>query len=237
MAVSFLLFSRFKKALISSFDEQLQARAFLVAEKTSVQPRVVPLPQGDESFVILYSANHATDTLFEPQAITFVFPSGNDSIAANSGWRSIRVRHSIENGGSIEVIYALPSDVIDKKVHELALLIWIVLPIGCLLSAIIAYRLSSKLIKPVMQVIDLANSINLNNNTVFLKEHETEDELKELIVSFNRMLKRIKEQSDRQTAFFASASHELRTPLSIMQTRLQVLMPNETSPIKELYGE
>lgn len=70
-----------------------------------------------------------------------------------------------------------------------------------------------------------------------LKEPLANDELKELIASFNRMLLRIKEQSDRQTAFFASASHELRTPLSIMQTRLQVLLheQQQNNAIKELY--
>ena len=60
-----------------------------------------------------------------------------------------------------------------------------------------------------------------------------------MIVSFNRMLLRIKEQAEQQNAFFASASHELRTPLSVMQIRLQVLLQDESinDDAKDTYRE
>ncbi len=238
MLVSLLLLNRFTSALITSFDEQIRARAYLIAERTNIQPRIVPLPQGLESFTILYTSNRIPDTLFKPVRISFVYPSGQDSFASGNGWRSFRSKHVLENGGSLEVIYALPSDSIDRKIKMLSLVIWLVLPIGSLLAFAIAYWLSSRLLKPVRQVINLANSINLNNDTKLLDEPSANNELKELIVSFNRMLMRIKDQSDRQTAFFASASHELRTPLSVMQTRLQVLLhdQNEDDAVKQLYA-
>ncbi|MEO5891864.1 MAG: HAMP domain-containing sensor histidine kinase [Ferruginibacter sp.] len=235
---SLLLLNRFKTALLFSFDEQIDARARLVAEKTNINPRIVPLPQGAETFTVLYVVNSITDTLFASPVLAFVYPLANNMIETSAGWRSIHISRSLENGGTIEIIYSLPSNTIDSKIKDITLLIWLVVPLGFLLAFVIAWWLSSKLLKPVRQVIKLANSINLNN-TELLTEPNANDELKELIVSFNRMLLRIKEQSERQTAFFASASHELRTPLSVMQTKLQVLLheDNEHGPLKELYND
>ncbi len=224
---------------MASFDEQVRTRANLVAEKTNIHPKIVPLPQGEESFTIFYRVNNTTDTLFKPKKVLFAYPASADSIAAGDGWRSIHIEHRLENGGSLHVIYALPSQSVESKLKKMTWLIWLVLPVGCLFAFVIAYRVSSRLLKPIRQVIGLTNSINLNNDTILLKEPLANDELKELIASFNRMLLRIKEQSDRQTAFFASASHELRTPLSIMQTRLQVLLheQQQNNAIKELYQD
>lgn len=196
------------------------------------------MPQGEESYTILYRRDTTVDTLFRPAVNFFIYPNAADSIAPGNGWRAVCIRHNLENGGIIEVIYALPSTAIEQQLKNLSLLIWLVLPLGSVLAFIIAWWLSSRLLKPVSQIIRIANSINLNNDPELLKEPAVNDELKELVVSFNRMLLRIKEQADRQTAFFASASHELRTPLSVMQTRLQVLLHdrNENASVKELYA-
>ncbi len=235
--VALLLFGSFKKALINSFDEQLKARAFVVAQKTNTQPKIVPLPQGEESFTILYSDTNGIDTLFAPATVPFTYPSGSDSIISNKGWHVIRIQQAIESGGSLQVIFALPSASIDSKIKELTKLLLLILPLGFLLALVLSYWLSSKLLKPVNQVIRLANATNINNNIELLPEPESENELKDLVMSFNRMLLRIKEQSGRQTAFFASASHELRTPLTVMQTRLQVLMKNADTATKNVYAE
>lgn len=209
----------------------------MVARKTNTQPKIVPLPQGGESFTILYTGSQGTDTLFAPATVPFTYPPGSDSIISSKGWRAIRIHEELESGGSLQVIFALPSSGMDAKIKELTALLLILLPVGVLLAFVLSYWLSSKLLRPVKQVIQLANATNLTNNIELLPEPESENELKELVMSFNRMLFRIKDQFGRQTAFFASASHELRTPLAIMQTRLQVLLKNADPATAELYNE
>ena len=234
--VSIVLYSNFKKALIRSFDMQLNTGAYNVAQKTNAFPKIVPLPQGNESFIIVYKNNNTVDTLFKPAKVLFALPINGDSIAVPEGWRTLRLEQSLDNGGSIEVLYSLPSENIERQIAEIKLLIFIVLLLGLICAILLAYWLAAQLLLPVRQVIHLANSININNDTQLLAAPENEDELKDLIVSFNRMLLRIKEQSSRQTAFFASASHELRTPLAIMQTSLQVLLKKQDGEaLKNIY--
>lgn len=104
---------------MASFDEQVRTRANLVAEKTNIHPKIVPLPQGEESFTIFYRVNNTTDTLFKPKKVLFAYPASADSIAAGGGWRSIHIEHRLENGGSLHVIYALPSQSVESKLKKM----------------------------------------------------------------------------------------------------------------------
>ena len=236
--VSLVFFFNFRSALVSSFDDQLKARASIVALKTNISPRIVPLPQGDESFTLVYVNGATPDTLFKPGNTAFPYPADDDSIVSGNGWRVARIRQSLENGGDLHVTFALPASGINAQLGSMELLLILVLPAGLILAVVLAYWLSYTLLRPVKQVINLAKATNINDDIELLEEPETNDELKELIVSFNRMLLRIKDQTSRQTAFFASASHELRTPLSVMHTRLELLIRGNTNTeTKTVYAE
>ena len=192
-------------------------RASIVAGRTSVDPRIVPLPQQNENYIIIYDNTFSADTVFTP--------SGN--IRQIFEQRHVRIEEDTDDGVLI-IIYTIPSAKVDKTLRRLFIFITFFLLAGIVLSGLLGRYFSEKIIRPVKQVINLANEVDIRNNTQLLQEPENNDELKQLIVSFNRMLLRIREQTERQNAFFASASHELRTPLSNMQTRLQVLLQDES---------
>ena len=212
-----VLYFQFENALLESFDEEMRMRASVVAGRTSVDPRIVPLPQQNENFIIIYDNTYFTDTIFAPEG----------DINRISGQRHVRIEEATDEG-SLTVIYTIPSSKVDKTIRRLFVLMVFFLLAGIIMSVFFGYYLSGKIIKPVNQVISLANEADILNKTLLLSESENNDELKQLIVSFNRMLLRIREQTERRNAFFAAASHELRTPLSIMQTRIQVLLQDES---------
>ena len=212
-----VLYFQFENALLDSFDEEMRMRASAVVGQTSVNPRIVPLPQQNENFIILYDNTYFTDTIFAP--------SGDLNRILSH--RNVRVEEAVDEGTLI-VLYTIPSTKVDNEIHRIFVFMVFFLLAGIILSVLFGYYLSGKIIKPVNQVINLANEVDILNKTLLLREPEYNDELKQLIVSFNRMLLRIREQTERRNAFFASASHELRTPLSIMQTRIQVLLRDES---------
>ncbi|MGM5629380.1 histidine kinase dimerization/phospho-acceptor domain-containing protein [Apibacter raozihei] len=112
-----------------------------------------------------------------------------------------------------------------------------ILFLGSLFTFITSYRITLYAFQPLRTVIDKANEINIYKNAELLAEPKDQSELTDLIRSFNHMLLRIKEQSEHQNAFFASASHELRTPLAVMLTRLQIMIkePDVSYATQELY--
>ena len=211
-----VLYFQFENALLESFDEEMRMRASIVAGRTSVDPLIVPLPQQDENFIITYDNTFFTDTIFAPAGdMNRIFEQ-----------RHVQIEEATDEGALI-VIYTIPSTKVDKTIQRLFVFMVFFLLAGIIMSVLLGYYLSGKIIKPVNQVINLANEVDILNKTLLLHEPENNDELKQLIISFNRMLLRIREQTERRNAFFASASHELRTPLSIMQTRIQVLLQDE----------
>ena len=226
---SLVLFFQFKKTLWNSFDEQMRARASIVADRTSVEPRIVPLPQKGEVYTIVFTDAYRIDTLFSPPPF---FARQMET------QRVIQTEHT-KDEGTLIVQYSIPSVEVDNAIQYIFTVILLVFFIGVGLSALLAYWLSGKITKPVKQVINRANEIDIFHDIQLLSEPKSRDELCQMIVSFNRMLLRIKEQTEQQNAFFASASHELRTPLSIMQTRLQVLLQDKSTgeDAKNTYGE
>jgi signal transduction histidine kinase len=212
------LFHQSKNTLWYNFNEQLKAKAIVVAKSVSINPRVVPLPESGENFIIVHIDTYDDiDTLFSPPPLFY------EQLMKS---RRVEIEEETDEG-RITILYAAPSDEVESSITRLIYILIFIFIIEILLTIVLAYWLSGKLIKPIKQLIRLANTVNLHNNTELLKESGYEDELQQLIVSFNRMLSRIKEQSEEQNAFFASASHELRTPLSLMQTRIQVLLQDK----------
>ena len=225
-----VLYMEFQKTLWNNFDSQMKNKATLIANSTSINPRLVPLPEDEEIFLIIHTDFYETaDTLFIPP------PELLNSLLTK---RNVRIEEETEEG-ELLIIYSMSSSKVDESIWKITWLFVLAFIFEIILAILLGYWLSGKIIRPVKRIIKLADITDLQNNTQLLNEFEIEYELKQLTASFNRMLTRIKEQSDLQNAFFASASHELRTPLSVMQTRFQVLLANEqlNNDTKQVFQE
>ena len=224
------LYIEFQKTLWDNFDNQMKTKAALIVGKTSINPRLVPLPEDGENYLIVYTDFYETaDTLFVPPA---------ELLSRLTTERNVLVEEETEDG-ILAVIYSMSAKKVNESIQKIAFIFAFALIFQIFLALLLGYWLSGKIIRPVKRIIKLADITDLQNNTQPLNEVETEYELKQLTSSFNRMLTRIKEQSDLQNTFFASASHELRTPLSVMQTRLQVLLTGEqlNNDTKQVFQE
>lgn len=90
--------------------------------------------------------------------------------------------------------------------------------IGIGASVILGYIVSKKMLKPIDDITETAESISINN---FKERIEVstgpDDELKRLGNTFNKMIDRLQEAFDRQIQFVSDASHELKTPIAVIQ--------------------
>jgi two-component system sensor histidine kinase ArlS len=72
---------------------------------------------------------------------------------------------------------------------------------------------------------------NLGEEIQFI---DNQDEISELIKSFNRMSRRLNKSFEAQKEFVENASHELKTPLSIIQANLDTALEDKKISKKEL---
>ncbi len=103
-----------------------------------------------------------------------------------------------------------------------------VLLAGFLSSLIVVFfagRYFTKLmLKPVSLITHQANRISETNLHLRLNEGNKKDELAELSVTINKMLKRLENAFELQKEFVANASHELRTPLTSIIGNIEVTL-------------
>jgi signal transduction histidine kinase len=92
--------------------------------------------------------------------------------------------------------------------------------ISIFLASAIVFFVSGYTLRPIHQIINVANRINASKSIERVPVPTTHDENRELAGTINNMLARIEEGIRNQTNFFASAAHELRTPLAVMKAEL-----------------
>lgn len=78
-------------------------------------------------------------------------------------------------------------------------------------------RMAKQHLKPIHAMNAQMRDITSNSLNVRLNVTGTRDELKDLALTFNRMLEEIEGTYEREKQFVSDASHELRTPISVIK--------------------
>lgn len=92
-----------------------------------------------------------------------------------------------------------------------------------LISNIIAYIVSRRILRPLRRIIVQAQEITSEKLDSRLDESGAKDELQELAVTFNRLFSRLEEDFDKQRRFTSDAAHELKTPLAVISGHVDLL--------------
>lgn len=88
--------------------------------------------------------------------------------------------------------------------------------LGILLALIACYYVSRQALHPLRTIIQTAREIEVTDLSRRIPMPPADDEMRELVVTINRMLERIESGFEQQRRFVSDASHELRTPVTVM---------------------
>jgi heavy metal sensor kinase len=128
------------------------------------------------------------------------------------------------------VIVSRPGADVEDAIRRLVL----VLGIGSLLlifvGAALAYSVTSRALRPVGEITALARTISEQDLHRRLNVRAPDDELGELVRTFNMMLERLEATFGSLHRFTADASHELRAPLSVMRSQVEVALNRPREP-------
>lgn len=111
------------------------------------------------------------------------------------------------------------------------------------IGVILVYSLLGRALQPVQRIARLADTLSERDLHRRVEVQTPNDELGELVKTFNRMLARLESSFDTLRGFTADASHELRSPLALMRTELEVSLAKPVSKeeyqrvLRQLYSE
>ena len=99
---------------------------------------------------------------------------------------------------------------------------WYITAVVTLLSGVLAYFVSGRVLKPLRSFTSQVEQVQLNNLADMRIDEDAISEFRQLSRSFNQMLERLNNAFSAQRQFTGNAAHELRTPLALMQAQLEL---------------
>lgn len=124
--------------------------------------------------------------------------------------------------GRTSLIILVFVDAEQQRVTDTARLLLGVGTGALLLTGVIAWWVSGRVLRPVARVREAAAEIGERDLTRRLPVHGT-DELADLAATFNEMLSRLEQAFATQQQFVDDAGHELRTPITIIRGHLELM--------------
>ncbi|WP_106916835.1 HAMP domain-containing sensor histidine kinase [Chryseobacterium aurantiacum] len=135
-----------------------------------------------------------------------------------------------DNQGDFVVFVKSPNDSFQSQIWRLAIIMISVLIIGLLAIYFLSRYLSKVVYKPISNVVERINKVEYNNISTAITSTNTNDEIEDLIKSYNKLLGRISENVLLQQNFINYVSHEFKTPLAAISGNLEVFAQRDRTP-------
>ncbi|HBV15036.1 sensor histidine kinase [Chryseobacterium carnipullorum] len=135
-----------------------------------------------------------------------------------------------DNQGDFVVFVKSPNDSFYSQIWRLSIIMLSVLVLGLLAIFFLSRYLSKIVYKPISNVVERINKVDYDNISTAITSTNTNDEIEELIKSYNKLLGRISESVLLQQNFINYVSHEFKTPLAAISGNLEVFAQRDRSP-------
>ena len=102
-----------------------------------------------------------------------------------------------------------------------------------LLSIVIGWIMSGRVLKPVGEITTVAREIQASDLSRRIGLEGPDDELKRLADTFDEMLERLDAAFSSQRQFLADTSHDLRTPLTVIRSNIELVAADEEATTED----
>ncbi|MDL2308989.1 HAMP domain-containing histidine kinase [Bacteroidales bacterium OttesenSCG-928-B11] len=186
-----------------------------------------------ESAYVIYNlkneAAYGTQTFDVPLSVLEKIRQSNRHAFATSEYLCYGIFY-VDNQGDFVVIAKENKELLTEQASRL---LWILFPlflVGVVVIILLSRWVAQIAYRPFSKTITEVNNISTNNLDIQIKSPQTNDELQDLIDTFNNLLAKISETVVIQKNFVRYVSHEFKTPLASMLGNLDVFSIKDRSP-------
>lgn len=122
------------------------------------------------------------------------------------------------------LLVAVPSTSFTTALGQLRTSLFLTALGGFVIFGLGVWFLSQRVLSPLKRITNSAARVTGQDLSQRVPVPRSNDEMKEMAVTINRMLDRLQESFDTQRRFTADASHELRTPVTAIQGHSNYLL-------------
>jgi len=213
-------------------------------QEIEARPRLFETMLGDRQDVIIFRRpgvapfiNVNPENLPLPPVVPVPVNRAVDLDALYEGTRpdGVRMRWvaaQAQVGDTGQVVEIIAAHVMTQEARVLStylVRVWINVAIAVLVTALLAWWVSSRGLTPLRKMADKAAEITPNTLSARLDVGNTPTELQSLAVSFNAMLDRLSTGYERLLQFSADLAHEVRTPIGVLIGQTQVTLAHTRS--------
>lgn len=123
-----------------------------------------------------------------------------------------------------EHVIAVYKKDIDNQVEDVVATLLILNPVLLLTLIFLTSKILDKIMVPIKNVIGASKSISVDDFTRTIEPPKENDEIKELVDSFNEMRTRLEEGVESIERFNSDVSHELKTPLTVILGEIEITL-------------
>jgi len=125
---------------------------------------------------------------------------------------------------------ATPLEPVTKTLHKILFFLIISIIIVLIITSFTGGILARSILRPVMEVSNLADKITHKDLRLRVQEQQTDEEMKHLVTSFNTMIGRLEKSFTHINEFSSHVAHELKTPLAIIKGEIELALGQERNP-------
>lgn len=130
----------------------------------------------------------------------------------------------------VHAIEAIYNEIVLDEVARFTIVALIIL---FLLSIVVGWVMSGRVLKPVAEITSVAHEIQASDLSRRIGLDGPDDELKRLADTFDEMLERLDAAFSSQRQFLADTSHDLRTPLSVIRSNIELVVDDPDANVDE----
>lgn len=119
---------------------------------------------------------------------------------------------------------------IDGQLEDIKNALFVLEPLLFFLLLFMVNRAIKKLLRTVRKITKIANDITVTDLSQTIEQTTEDAEIKELVNSFNNMIKRLDNEVEHLEQFNSDVSHELKTPLTVIKGEIEITL-NKTRDI------
>ncbi len=102
-----------------------------------------------------------------------------------------------------------------------------------LLSLVVGWVMSGRVLRPVKAITEVAREIQASDLSRRIALEGPDDEITRLASTFDGMLERLDRAFSSQRRFLADTSHDLRTPLAVIRSNVEVVADDPSADLED----